>query len=184
MAITRNSETGYDWGLSRIGVQVRVDPTTQDWYELEIPNMVTINATNDQDPLDGLENHNAGYIYKPQRFTFTVSVPVNSPSYRYLRKLLLNRFQFEMQVVEDISLHPQQNENPQKEYQGIKEILGGCVIDDMNEPIRVGELPVVTFNGKALRFRPIEDPDNTSGVPEYSDGYGSNNFPETDIEPK
>ena len=172
--ITDNSGTTYDYGLSRMGVQIKTS-VEDEWYDLELTNLVTINPKNDQEPYDGLENHNAGYVFRPQRFGFTISLPINSPSYRYLRKLLLNRYQFMLRVVEDTSKKPY-NKNI-KEYQGLIEQLSGCIFDDLVENIRVGEQAIATFNGQALRFEPIENQDDWNNR-SPSKSYGSNVFDE------
>ena len=175
--ITKKNSQLYNWGLSRIGVAIKF--SSGDWIELEIPNNVVINARNEQEIVDGLEQHNSGYVYKPQRFTFSLDINANTPSYRLLRETLLRRLQFEIRVAEDATDNPMVGGDYIREYEGLLEILSGCVFDDMSEPFRVGQLSVVTFNGKALRFMTNTEPDSTIIDKTYGDGTYDSNTPET-----
>jgi hypothetical protein len=172
--ITNAPATTYNWGLSRVASQIKVDDTVG-WIDLEIPNNLIINARNEQDIVDGLEQHNAGYIYKPQRFTFSMDVPVNTPTYRFLREVLLRRLQFALKVSEDIRGNPNiaNVDGYLREYEGLTEELHGCVFDDLSEPFRVGQLPIVTFNGKALRFKTADD---TAAATTINNNYGEGTY--------
>jgi hypothetical protein len=179
--IEKQNANTYNWGLSRVASQIIIG--TQDPVDLELPNNLVITARNTQDPIDGLEQHNGGYAYGPQRFTFTLDIPVNTASYRYLREVALRRIQFRLRVSEDKSDNPNISiaENPIqiREYEGLMEELYGCVFDEFSEPFRVGTLPVVTFTGKALRFRTSNDitkPNETDQ--EYGAGLYDTNIPE------
>jgi len=171
--MSQEPEMNHNWGLSRIGVGIRLSPSDP-WTKLVLPNLLTINIKNEQTPVDGLEQHNSGYIYKPQRFTFSIDIPANTSTYDTLRSYALNRYQFYLQVTEDVSTNPNYEDLHDREYKGVMELLTGCAIDDMSEPFRVGELPMITFNGQALRFSPARDP-STPNITEHD--YGSNVFP-------
>ena len=182
--ITKQNLTTYNWGLSRVAAQIKIQ---EDWIDLELPNNIIINARNEQDIVDGLEQHNAGYIYKPQRFTFSLDIPANTPTYRLLREVLLRRLQFSLKISEDTGVNNADGGNPNiagsggtylREFEGLTETLSGCVFDDLSEPFRVGQLPAVTFNGKALRFKTatdVTDPNNTDKA--YGAGIYDKNIP-------
>lgn len=169
--ITKENSATLNWGLSRVATQIIVGSNLP--VDLEIPNNVIINARNEQDIVDGLEQHNAGYIYKPQRFTFSLDVPSNTGTYRFLRELLLRRLQFKLRVSEDSRTNPNITniDGYVREFEGLTEMLEGCVFDDMSEPFRVGQMPTVTFNGKALRFKTGNNTDDPTLITNnYGDG--------------
>ena len=141
----------YNWEKARIAGFIEyydLDGNLSELHRIQVVNRISINVVQDLQPYDGLDQWNQGYIEKPPRYSFTIAVPVTSPTTRLLRSLLVTGIPFNLKVYD-----PQEYNNVDKtEFQLLAEHLQQCRLTSKEVSIVVGDLPMVVFNGLALEY--------------------------------
>lgn len=145
----------YDWENARIVAKIQyyaVDSngalsSTPTEYELELPNSIQTNITAQYDILDSITRSNNTFIEKPMRFKFNLAVPANCDGARLLRNILVARVPF------SITLTDADDATGTGEFKLVIDGYEDCRLTDESISYKVGNVPMISFNGMALRAK-------------------------------
>ena len=130
-------------------------------------NRVSIKTSFKFEPYHGLTEWNQGVIEKPPEFTFTVAFPATSNIVRLMRALHAGGIPFNLEV-KDTQVYGKDGlgDPVPKEFALITEALMECRCTSKEVSITVGNIPMVVFQGMALRYTysdPVSDKTDMEG---------------------
>lgn len=149
----------HNWDKARIATRiVYTNPSdnTEKIHTCVMVNRVSFKATFNYEPYHGLSEWNQGVIEKPPEFTFTIAIPATSDTTRLLRALHVSGLPFNMDIRDATAGN--------SEFALITEVLVECRITSKEVNINVGELPMVVFNGMALRYTYSDPASGSSNI--------------------
>jgi len=158
-----------NWDRARVATRVTsTDPVTGGDIDKDITlvNRVTMNTKFNYEPIHGLNEWNQGVIEKPPEFTFQIALPALSPFVRMFRAFHVSGAPFNLELKEVTARKPTPNGNYEYEYALLAEELKECRIETKEVTVLAGDVPMVVFNGMALRYTFNDDtklPDNPTG---------------------
>jgi hypothetical protein len=139
-----------NWDRARIANKIAyVDPNdnTVKFHQLKLVNRISIRELHDFVPYGGITEWNQGYIEKAPQYSFTLAIPATSVSVRLLRAIHSSGLSFNMEIF-DATVS---DDNRDQEFALIKEVLIECKLTGKEANIVVADLPMIAFNGLALR---------------------------------
>ena len=149
MSVVRN------WDRARVATNVEyLDPEGGSLVRKEITlvNRVTINTKFNYEPIHGLNEWNQGIKELPPEFTFQIALPVISPFVRMFRAFHVSGLPFTLELKEVTAKSETEDGNFIYEYALLAEILESCRITTKEVTVVAGDVPMVVFNGMALRY--------------------------------
>jgi hypothetical protein len=141
-----------NWKNIRLGCKIVYSEGS---LQLSIPARMSIKTQNSYDIIDGIEAYNQGVVGKAPRYTFAVSVPSNTDSSRLLQHLSDNQEPFDFYIVE---IEPNVREGQitaaktqKTDFRFLGECLKDCYLNGYELSVESQTLPIIAFDGIALR---------------------------------
>ena len=168
-----------NWDKARIATKIayadpNTIPATVTEHELKLVNRISIKKIHDFVPYGGITEWNQGYIERPPQYSFTIAIPATSNTTRLLRVLHSAGISFNMEVRDKAA----GTDNVDQEFALISETLIECKLIGTEINIVVADLPMVVYNGLALRSTYTDGDEKDSidgnlGTVEASKMFGS-----------
>jgi hypothetical protein len=138
-----------NWDKARIAVNIGYpNPVSRVMMQqtVSMPNSMSINTSFPVEPYHSISEYNMGYIEKPPVFTFSIGVPSTSPSASLFRALETARYPFNLECRDATDT------TTDTQFKLFRETLVECRFESKDITIAVGDIPMVAFKGKALRY--------------------------------
>lgn len=149
MSIVQPTNLDISWQRSKIAVDI-IYPDVNDpsginnkTHRVIGYNRVLVRSVHNLDKYHSVEVDNMGYIHKPADYTFTIIVPVASPTSRLLRTLQELELPFNVKLTDT---------STSKEFKIKEDTLQHCVLGSKDYEVQVGMMPMLSFDGQALRY--------------------------------
>lgn len=139
-----------NWDKARIAVNIAypnpksVGSMLQ--QSISMPNSMSMSTRFPVEPYHSITEYNMGYIEKPPEFSFSIAVPATSPSASLFRALETARYPFNIECRDAVD--PTAN----TQFKLFHETFVECRFESKDVTINVGDVPMVAFKGKALRY--------------------------------
>lgn len=143
-----------------------VDPDTSEKIVITPLQSLVPTFTTPQDEFDSVEKERIGYIRRPKRFTFNMTVFASGQVVARLTDIQLKSLEFSIGIEQAL----EDGGNP--DYDGIDNdwtfndiLLDRCVIiGSTPSNITINNIPVATFNCKALSAKPTIESDTPKNL--------------------
>lgn len=146
-----------DWVNAKAAVKITLTEDEGIFTTVQMSNRFSSNVTQNWDRIHGFSDgeYNSGAVRKVPEITFSLTVPANSSSSRFLRAVHVSKKSAIIEVADNLA--------DASGFTIVNEIYYGCRVTSIDTTYEMAEVPRITYAGIALSYS-FSDVDSDGNV--------------------